>query len=661
VIQDAETSAPDAALPLDDAPDKAQPARRPSEWLVPAALAVVMLLQLLVSVRQLSQTSDEALHLYAGYRQWHCGDFAFNLETPPLAKLVAALPLRMMAVRDPFPSPCSPPAGGEFQLGRQFVYAGNADRVLFAGRAAIAMFTLATLLLAWFWSRAMFGRTAASIAAILLAFEPNLLAHGALVTTDVALAFGVLAVIAAIWFSSRRRTWSRVALAGVAIGAAMTTKFSGVVLLPIAAALLTLEVLRTRGRPGALSHFKSGIVSAIMAGIVALVFLWSAYGFRAGLRSATDLQSAGPRIPAVLLKTHLVPQPFAAGLGRVMQQTDTGQPMFLFGRLYPSGRWFYFPAVLLVKLTLATLLLTVLAIVTPWWQGRGHDALYILLPAVIFLFFAARSRMDIGVRHVLPVIVLLAIAAGAAAASSMQKHGWAVWAVAALLIFHVATSLHAFPNYISYANEAWGGPSRAYRQLSDSNTDWGQALKQAGRYATTSQTPCWILSPYPIPLAYNGVLCRDLRVEPSARIQGRVLVSSTAWSGVLAHEFGYDPGEPFRSRTPSATIGGSALLVYDGDFDLHTNLSLVYMTTAQVLLSRGRATEALDYAQQASQLRPDAGTPHYLACGAELAAGAPDIAAHECAEAVRLLNRNPEFNASLLAAVRDFMRRKGVQ
>jgi hypothetical protein len=80
-----------------------------------------------------------------------------------------------------------------------------------------------------------------------------------------------------------------------------------------------------------------------------------------------------------------------------------------------------------------------------------------------------------------------------------------------------------------------------------------------------------------------------------------------------------------------------------------------------VLLSRGRATEALDYAQQASQLRPDAGTPHYLACGAELAAGAPDIAAHECAEAVRLLNRNPEFNASLLAAVRDFMRRNGVQ
>jgi hypothetical protein len=130
---------------------------------------------------------------------------------------------------------------------------------------------------------------------------------------------------------------------------------------------------------------------------------------------------------------------------------------------------------------------------------------------------------------------------------------------------------------------------------------------------------------------------------------------------VLAHELDYDPGEPFRARTPSATVGGSAFLVYEGDFDVHTNLSLVYTTTAQVLLARGRAREAVDYAQQASQLRPDAGTPHYVACAAEMAAGAPDVASHECSEAVRLLNRNPEFNSSLLVAVRDFMRRNGMQ
>src|SRR5689334_1829920 len=52
------------------------------EWLLPAALAVIMLVQLLSSVRQLSQTSDEALHLYAGYRYWLCRDFAYDAATP---------------------------------------------------------------------------------------------------------------------------------------------------------------------------------------------------------------------------------------------------------------------------------------------------------------------------------------------------------------------------------------------------------------------------------------------------------------------------------------------------------------------------------------------------------------------------------------------------
>jgi predicted Zn-dependent protease len=100
--------------------------------------------------------------------------------------------------------------------------------------------------------------------------------------------------------------------------------------------------------------------------------------------------------------------------------------------------------------------------------------------------------------------------------------------------------------------------------------------------------------------------------------------------------------------------------VYEGEFDVHTNLSLVYVATSQVLLSQGRASEALEYAQKASQLRPDAGTPHYVACVSELAAGAPDIARHECDEAVRLLNRNPDFNRRLLDALHELMKKNGL-
>jgi 4-amino-4-deoxy-L-arabinose transferase-like glycosyltransferase len=642
---------------------------RSREWFVAAALALILWTQLLASVRQLSQTSDEANHLHAGYRYWQCRDYGYNVQVPPLAKLVAALPLRLVAIREPFPAACGMPLASEFQMGRQFLYAGTADRLLTLGRTAVSLFALATLLLAWFWTRMMFGRVAAAITAILLAFEPNLLAHGALITTDAALAFGMLASVAAVWFCARRRTWTRVALAGAAVGMTLAAKFPGIIVVPVVAVMLAIEIVSRRNEEGFGRMLGRGAAAAIIAAGVALLVLWATYGFRFTARpgaapirwSRAEWEPAAPRLLPALLKTRVLPEAYVVGLGYVLLQTRDGQPAFLFGKLYATGRWFYFPAVLLIKLTLPLLLLTVAVIVSRAWRGRARDTLYVALAALLFLGFAMQSRFDIGVRHVLPVIVLLAILAGSAAAACLAQRPWAAWAIAVLVLFHIVSSLHVFPDYISYANEAWGGPSHAYRLVTDSNTDWGQALKEVGRAAAKSGSPCWVLSPYQIPLAYYGVLCRDLRIEPAATIRGTVFVSSTAWSGVLTRELGYDSGESFRGRKPAATLGGSAFLVYDGDIDLHTNLSLIYSTTAQVLLAQGRAREALDYAQRASQLRPDAGTPHYVACAAEAAAGAPDLARHECSEAIRLLDRNPEFNRRLIDAISAFVARSGLQ
>jgi hypothetical protein len=52
-----------------------------------------------LSARQLSQTWDEADHLLAGHRYWQCADFSFDVESPPLPKLVAAAPLHWMQLR----------------------------------------------------------------------------------------------------------------------------------------------------------------------------------------------------------------------------------------------------------------------------------------------------------------------------------------------------------------------------------------------------------------------------------------------------------------------------------------------------------------------------------------------------------------------------------
>jgi len=41
----------------------------------------------------------------------------------------------------------------------------------------------------------------------------------------------------------------------------------------------------------------------------------------------------------------------------------------------------------------------------------------------------------------------------------------AMYAVAAALLFQMVSSLRTYPNYIPYANEAFGGPDKSHRYL----------------------------------------------------------------------------------------------------------------------------------------------------------------------------------------------------
>ncbi|MGD0548086.1 MAG: hypothetical protein ABR991_09730, partial [Terracidiphilus sp.] len=78
------------------------PSPRISRIIAVALLALLAIL-LFASVRQESQTFDESTHLYAGFEYWKHGDFGVNPEHPPLAKMLAALPLLSMGLKEPPP------------------------------------------------------------------------------------------------------------------------------------------------------------------------------------------------------------------------------------------------------------------------------------------------------------------------------------------------------------------------------------------------------------------------------------------------------------------------------------------------------------------------------------------------------------------------------
>ena len=165
-------------------------------WLPPAtlaALAVLMLAQLWSSVVQLSITSDEIDHVHAAYRYVQCNDFGWNPEHPPLVKIVAGLPLLALQIHDPIPHACGLPDGKseDFIAGHAFVFA-NTETLLTTARFAVSLFAVLLLVTVWFFARELFGLPAAIIAGVLIAFDPNVLAHGALVTTDIAASLGFL-------------------------------------------------------------------------------------------------------------------------------------------------------------------------------------------------------------------------------------------------------------------------------------------------------------------------------------------------------------------------------------------------------------------------------------------------------------------------------------
>src|ERR1019366_3226255 len=95
-----------------------------------------------------------------------------------------------------------------------------------AGLALIALFSVATGLLVFCWSRRLFGNAGALVSLVFFVFEPTFLAHGALATSDVCSAFFLLASVGAWWRQlqdGRARWWW---LSAATFGLACVAKYS---------------------------------------------------------------------------------------------------------------------------------------------------------------------------------------------------------------------------------------------------------------------------------------------------------------------------------------------------------------------------------------------------------------------------------------------------
>ena len=233
--------------------------------------------------------------------------------------------------------------------------------------------------------------------------------------------------------------------------------------------------------------------------------------------------------------------------------------------------------------------------------------------------------------------------------------------MATLLIFQVATSLHAYPDYLPYANEAFGGSSKTYRLLTDSNVDWAQQLKEVNAWTASHHvTNCWLAYSYlgGVP-SYDQTPCRPLPsglatlvglpVPPvPSQIHGTILIAASDAAGVLGGPGSLNPYRQFQDGHPTELIGNS-ILVYQGDFNVPMVAAESHLSQVVTLLRQGQAEAAVKEIEFAIAAEPTSASVQADAGGAFLQMHKIPEAQRAFATAMRESEALPEAESQVIA------------
>ncbi|MFH1181182.1 MAG: glycosyltransferase family 39 protein [bacterium] len=462
---------------------------------IAAGLLVFVGIITFFSMKGDSLTMDELAHLPAGYSYLTQKDMRLNPEHPPLIKDLAALPLLFIKNIN-FPADIKSwqeDVNGQWDFGRELLFrSGNPTaKMIFWGRIPMILLLLLLGFYILKFTRHFFGNKAGLLALFLFSFSPTLLAHGRLVTTDVAAAFGAIFAIYYFLKALAAPTKKNIIFTGLAIGVAELLKFSLILLFPLFGFLALIWWLIKSGNLKQVLKITAFtfIISLVLIGVVYQYHIWN-YPKE---RQINDIQSAlGSHFSAKLL-TPMAGNPilrpysqYGLGLAMIMQRAVGGNTTYFLGEISREGWKTYFPIVYLIKEPLAFHILTLLALIFAVWQFkrfrlRQHFTIFAMLSFVaLYWLTSLNSNLNIGVRHLLPVFPFTIILVSAATISWLKppflKTKYSLLGI--LIFWQIISVISVYPSFLAYFNELAGGPKNGYKYVADSNLDWGQDLKR---------------------------------------------------------------------------------------------------------------------------------------------------------------------------------------
>ena len=383
----------------------------------------------------------------------------------------------------------------------------NLEKMVTA-RLMTTLFSTLIVFFVFYWSRELYGVLPAYISASLFVFDPNIIAHSQLVTTD-AYAMGTILLSGFfLWEFSRKLNWSSGLSFSLALGFAQLAKYTSISLYPLFLIIFCVSnALRlkkedyfqnkfqfwSRQIPRYLKYFI--ITMCISVLIINIGFLFNRslvnikeYNFSSNLFSLVQEKIAFP-VP--------VPYPYLEGLDWIVAKESTDL-IFIhiyllgetrFGQGFPG---YYFVASAL-KLPIATQIILVAAFFVYLADKRRRvfffqNEWFLLVPVAFYVtYFNFFYKSQMGIRYYLVIFPLLYVFAGVLFINWRKFSRTQVAVTISLTAFLIGSVLAKYPNYLSYFNE-FIKPQESYKYLADSNLEWGQDTYLLEDYKANNET-----------------------------------------------------------------------------------------------------------------------------------------------------------------------------